>query len=82
MLFRTNAQTRVFETELREHNIPYRMIGGQSFYERKEVKDLMSYLAVIVNQDDDVNMLRIINNPPRGIGDTTIVRATDESAAC
>ena len=81
VLFRTNAQTRVFETELRENDIPYRMIGGQSFYDRREIKDLMSYLAVIVNQDDDVNLLRIINNPPRGIGDTTIVRATDEAAA-
>ena len=79
VLFRTNSQSRLFEGKLRENKIPYRVIGGQSFYDRREIKDLLGYLAVLANTDDDVNLLRIINNPPRGIGAATVEIATERS---
>ena len=79
VLFRMNSQSRLFETKLREYKIPYRVIGGQSFYDRREIKDLIAYLTIIKNPDDDINLLRVINNPPRGIGAASIEIATDES---
>ncbi len=79
VLFRTNSQSRLFETKLREYKIPYRVIGGQSFYDRREIKDLIAYLTIIKNPDDDINLLRVINNPPRGIGAASIEIATEQS---
>ena len=79
VLFRTNNQSRLFELRLREYKVPYRVIGGQSFYDRREVKDLLAYLQVIANPDDDINLLRVINNPPRGIGATTVSLAGEKS---
>lgn len=75
ILFRMNTQSRVIEEQLRENEIPYKVIGGQSFYERREVKDLLAYLCVFLNHDDDVSLLRVISTPPRGIGDGTIALA-------
>lgn len=72
ILYRTNSQTRAFEDALRKKNIPYRVYGGLSFYQRKEVKDLVAYLRILVNEDDNEAILRIINYPARGIGETTI----------
>lgn len=72
VLYRTNAQSRVLEEELRKANIPYRIYGGLSFYQRKEVKDTISYFRMAVNPDDDEALRRIINTPARGIGDTTV----------
>ena len=72
ILYRTNAQSRVLEEALRKRNIPYRIYGGLSFYQRKEVKDAICYLRITVNPDDDEALRRIINIPARGIGDTTI----------
>lgn len=79
ILFRTNTQSRIMEEQLREHEVPYRVIGGQSFFEKREIKDILSYLALFVNPDDDVSLLRIINTPPRGIGTGTIGSATQYS---
>jgi DNA helicase II / ATP-dependent DNA helicase PcrA len=72
IFYRTNAQSRVFEDYLRRENIPYRIIGGLKFYDRKEIKDILAYLRVIANPADIVSMLRIINEPARGLGGVTI----------
>ena len=72
ILYRTNAQSRVIEEILMRANIPYKIFGGQKFYERKEVKDIIAYLRVIVNPTDDISLRRIINVPRRSIGDSTI----------
>ncbi|MDR3273262.1 MAG: UvrD-helicase domain-containing protein [Flavobacteriaceae bacterium] len=72
ILYRTNAQSRAIEEALRKKNIAYRVFGGLSFYQRKEIKDLLAYLRVLVNPKDQEALLRIINYPARGIGDTTL----------
>ena len=71
ILYRTNSQTRAFEDSLRRKNIPYRVYGGLSFYQRKEVKDLVAYLRLLINENDAEALSRIINYPTRGIGETT-----------
>lgn len=71
VLYRTNAQSRVIEDELRKKSIPYRIYGNVSFYQRKEIKDIIAYFRVITNKNDDESLLRIINFPARGIGETT-----------
>lgn len=72
ILYRTNAQSRVFEEALRRQNIPYRIYGGLSFYSRKEVKDIIAYMRLIVNSKDDEALKRVINYPKRGVGKTTL----------
>lgn len=72
ILYRTNAQSRAIEEALRKRNFPYRVFGGTSFYQRKEIKDLVAYLRLLINQNDEEALLRIINYPARGIGQTTI----------
>ena len=72
ILYRTNAQSRAMEDALRKRNIPYKIFGGLSFYQRKEIKDILAYLRVIINSKDEESLKRIINYPARGIGQTTI----------
>ena len=72
ILYRTNAQSRAMEDALRKRNIPYKIFGGLSFYQRKEIKDILAYLRVIINPKDEESLKRIINYPARGIGQTTI----------
>lgn len=74
VLYRTNAQSRSLEDALRRSSIPYTIVGGIRFYERKEIKDVLAYLRVIVNPKDEESLSRIINYPPRGIGDTSMER--------
>lgn len=76
ILYRTNAQSRVLEESLRKRNIPYRIYGGLSFYQRQEVKDAMAYFRLSLNPDDDEALRRVINTPTRGIGATTLNRLT------
>lgn len=76
ILYRTNAQSRVLEESLRKRNVPYRIYGGLSFYQRKEVKDAIAYFRLSLNPDDDEALRRIINFPARGIGDTTLGKLT------
>ena len=79
VLMRANTQSRFIEEAFLSNNIPYTMSGGTSFFERKEIKDIISYLRVIANHDDDINLLRIINTPRRGIGRTSIQIMNDEA---
>ncbi|NJC24897.1 ATP-dependent helicase [Neolewinella antarctica] len=72
ILYRTNAQSRIFEEYLRRFNIAYRVYGGMSFYQRKEVKDMVAYLRLVVNPNDEEAFRRVINNPKRGIGNTSV----------
>ncbi|HEY8903147.1 MAG TPA: UvrD-helicase domain-containing protein, partial [Chthoniobacterales bacterium] len=79
ILYRMNAQSRFFEENLRRLRIPYRVVGGKSFYDRREIKDIMAYMAALLNPQDDAALLRIINTPPRGIGATTVEIALERS---
>ncbi|MGL4338723.1 MAG: DNA helicase PcrA [Turicibacter sp.] len=72
VLYRTNAQSRSIEQALLRENLPYRLIGGTSFFKRKEIKDLMAYLRLLCNPDDDLSFLRVVNEPKRGIGATSV----------
>jgi DNA helicase II / ATP-dependent DNA helicase PcrA len=72
IMYRTNAQSRIFEEALRKRNIPYKVYGSISFYQRKEIKDMIAYLRLLVNPGDDEALKRVINYPARGIGDTTL----------
>lgn len=74
ILYRTNAQSRILEEALRKHMIPYRIYGGLSFYQRKEIKDIISYFRLVVNPHDEEALKRVINFPARGIGNTTVVK--------
>jgi superfamily I DNA/RNA helicase len=79
ILYRSNLQAKLFEEQLREHGVPYVMYGGQQFFERKEVKDLIAYLRVAVNPRDELALRRIVNYPARGIGTTTIARLVERA---
>lgn len=76
ILYRTNSQSRNFEDALSRYNIPYRVVGGLRYYDRKEIKDIVAYMRLVQNPDDDLAMMRIINEPKRGIGSTTQEKLT------
>jgi DNA helicase II / ATP-dependent DNA helicase PcrA len=80
ILYRTNAQSRIFEETLRRKNIPYKIYGGLSFYERKEIKDILAYFRMVINHEDEEAFKRSVNYPKRGIGDTTIDKVFSLSA--
>ncbi len=77
ILYRTNAQSRIFEESFRRKGIPYKIVGGTRFYDRKEIKDILAYLKVIVNRQDDISIRRIINVPKRSIGDATVAKVQE-----
>ena len=79
ILFRTNGQSRKLELALRDRKIPYRMVGAQSFYDRREIRDVLAYASILVAPDNDVPLLRILNAPNRGIGQASAILATDHS---
>ncbi len=81
ILYRTNSQSRIFEEHLRRYNVGYRVFGGLSFYQRKEVKDLIAYLRLVVNQRDEEALRRVLNYPKRGIGDSTIEKLSDQAGS-
>jgi DNA helicase-2/ATP-dependent DNA helicase PcrA len=81
VLFRTNDQSRILEQGFRQAHIPYRVVGARSFFDRREIKDLVSYLMVLHNSHDDISLLRILNTPPRGISTTTAELAREHSMA-
>ncbi|WP_372637306.1 ATP-dependent helicase, partial [Fodinibius sp.] len=72
VLYRTNYQSRVYEETFRRKGVPYQLVGGLSFYQRKEIKDVLAYLTLLINPDDDTNLIRIINEPSRGIGNKSL----------
>lgn len=82
ILYRTNAQSRIFEEALRKRSIPYRIYGGLSFYQRKEVKDVVAYFRLAVNPHDEEAFKRVINYPARGIGNTTLGKLTEAAGRC
>lgn len=79
ILFRMNSQSRPFEEVLRENDMPYKMIGGIKFFDRQEIRDILSYMRFFANTDDEVSLFRIINNPKRGIGNSTILSILEHS---
>jgi superfamily I DNA/RNA helicase len=80
VIYRMNSQSRLLEETLRRMRIPYRLVGGKSFFDRREVKDILATITCLVNPQDDISLLRIINTPPRGIGATTVEIALEHSA--
>ena len=81
ILYRTNSQSRSFEEQMRKMNIPYRIYGGMSFYQRKEIKDVIAYFRLVCNPNDEEALKRIINYPTRGIGDTTLLKIISTATA-
>jgi DNA helicase-2/ATP-dependent DNA helicase PcrA len=81
VLYRSNGQAKAIEESLREFGVPYRVVGGQQFFERKEVKDLFAYLKIAMNRADEISLRRIMNYPPRGIGDTSVEKLAQGALA-
>ena len=81
VLYRSNGQAKALEEALREHTVPHRVVGGQQFFDRKEVKDLLAYLKLALNRADEISLRRILNYPPRGIGDTSVQKLAQTALA-